>query len=128
MLSVYTGVGFLRKEPKRYYSKKGTEISTFTLLIKTDDDKNNYDALNFMAVGKVAAFINTNVHVGTVLSVIARPKKNWYVKKDGTKVEGITFIIKSVQTICKTEKLRLDRFGGSIFPEYPDIDYEAWEN
>lgn len=127
MLSCYTCTGMIFAEPKRFYSKNKVEISNFWLSIKRSDKSNNYDYLKFEAYGPPANFVNTYLHKGDMVSVRSRPiSKNYVSKKTGEKRHGVVFRAIMIEIICHKNRLLLNEFGGSDFPELNEMQFQFW--
>lgn len=127
MLSLMINVGCIRGEPKRVYTKKkNCELSNFDLLVKRDDNSNKWDVFRFTAWGAKAKYINDYLHNGYLVSVVSRPKRVKFVKKDGTKVELIQNVVISINYICQKNKILINQFGGIDFPALQDIEYDLF--
>lgn len=125
MLSCFTCAGMILSEPKRFYSKKGDEISDFWLMIKRSEQSNNYDLLKFEAFKGVAKYVNEHIHTGDMVSVRARPI-NRVEKINGKKRHGVIFKVAMVELICHRNRLLLNEFGGSTVPELNESDFQYW--
>lgn len=129
LLSVFTCVGIMAQEPKRYYSKQASknEISDFWLFIKRSEKTNNYDLLKFEAFKGIAKWINDNLHKGDVVQVRARPRG---VKIKDTKTgelkQTIIFRVAFIEFVCHQQRLMLNEFGGDTFPQLEENDYMYW--
>lgn len=127
MLSVFLCVGIMLQEPKRYYSKKGDEISDFWLYIKRPDLSNNFDLLKFEAFKGVAKWANDTLHKGDTVEVRARPVTKRYInKKTGKKGYTVIFRVAYMRLICHKSKLLLNQFGGDTVPQLNEEEFMYW--
>lgn len=122
MVSRFICIGIIQSGPKRAYSKKNYEVSHFSLRVKREDGKNNYDIFNFEGWDRTAKFINDYLNTGDVVSVISIPRNYSYTRKNGTKVETVKYLVSSISFICKNNQLKLDRFEGNEVEEILDIN------
>lgn len=126
MLSCFTCTGMMLAEPKRFYSKKGDEISDFWLRIKRSENSNNYDILKFEAFKGVAKYINEEIHTGDMVSVRSRPISVEFKEKDGKKRHGVIFRVAMLELICHRNRLLLNEFGASTVPELDEREFQYW--
>lgn len=124
MLCYMMCAGKLADNPKRYYTKKsGNEMAIFSLLIKRNNGRNEYDCFQFDAYGRSAKYINENLHRGDVVTILCRPIRHKYKTKDGKNTDRVIFRVMSLNYICHKNKIMVNQFGGYDFPELTDIDY-----
>lgn len=114
-------------EPKRCYSKDGNDISNFWLLIKRSDRTKSYDSLKFEAYGTIAKYINDYLHKGDLVSVRSRPvTKKYKHGKTGETRFGVVFRVSTIEFICHRNRLMLNQFGESEFPELDERQFQFW--
>lgn len=123
MTSIYTCVGVLMTEPKRYYIKDGCEVSIFRISVKRSDKTNRWDVFRFEAFNNQAHFINNYLHYGDVASFVSRPFQKVYKNKKGERIQDVVFRVISLDFICSKERYITHKFGGKGMPDFQDIDY-----
>ena len=115
--------GRLTKEPSEKMTSTGNRMATINVAVDRRDGTKETDFFGFVAWGKIADYILSNLHKGYLVNIIATKKNNNYTRNDGTKVYQDQNIIESLENCERKQQQGQTENTESFYPN--DFDGEG---
>lgn len=108
MLNKWLGMGRLTRDPELRTTQSGKSVTTFTIAVDRDYEKDKADFVTCVAWKNTAEFVHTHFRKGQLISVIGELQSRTWNDSDGNKHTSWEV---QVQNVYFCEKKRNDFDG-----------------